>query len=510
MAITYLDEETPVSAGRVITYLDEEPTEDEPEEDIGWWDEFKLAYDTTYTDAQDWSLSLEAAMPMGNIDFEGGLPTYRSPAELYGADFENLDYEERKEYLASRREFASKLENIETIIWQEDNGKSTSASILGTMTGALMTPTTASPMGKKRITQAAIGAGIGAETAAAKQLVEGEFDPVEFGMMTALGAVAPRATEAVLKGGVSVTRRGVEAVKKAEDNTRAVAYRLVGKQATPRSQRNANKTVDKLEQEYAKGVVAGLDEETIVSSSIKKLNLTTNDLDNMLLHASRQPVIPDVESAVKIVAALDNPLASTSKLGKTFDTLAAPISTVIKNIDKKTFSRLRKYEKDLHVNTAETMNKLGKFITGAAKANKKNPVEFKSFQRALFNGNIDEAKTIAGESTTKEMRELLPEIENVRSVLNDLYEGLANAGVKVEYRNNYFPRVVRDLDGLLNAVGKTRKAEVERVLEKYVASKNKNLKTTFKSWRELDDDEISLVVSQYLQRQRGAGMAEEH
>jgi hypothetical protein len=479
--------------------------EDEPEEDIGWWDEFKLAYDTTYTDAQDWSLSLEAAMPMGNIDFEGGLPTYRSPAELYGADFENLDYEERKEYLASRREFASKLENIETIIWQEDNGKSTSASILGTMAGALMTPTTASPMGKKRITQAAIGAGIGAETAAAKQLVEGEFDPVEFGMMTGIGAVAPRATEAVFKGSVSATRLGVEAVKKAEDSTRAVAYRLVGKQATPRSQRNANKTVDKLEQEYAKGVVAGLDEETIVSSSVEKLNLTTDDLDNMLLHASRQPVIPDVESSVKIVAALDNPVASTSKLGKTFDTLAAPISTVIKNIDKKTFSRLRTYEKDLHVNTAETMNKLGKFITGAAKANKKNPVEFKSFQRALFNGNIDEAKTIAGESTAKEMRELLPEIENVRSVLNDLYEGLANAGVKVEYRNNYFPRVVRDLDGLLNAVGKTRKAEVERVLEKYVASKNKNLKTTFKSWRELDDDEISLVVSQYLQRQRGAG-----
>jgi hypothetical protein len=86
----------------------EEPAPEEPEEDIGWWDEFKLAYDTTYTDVQDWSLSLEAAMPIGNIDFEGGLPVYRSPAELYGADFENMDYEQRKEYLASRREFLDK------------------------------------------------------------------------------------------------------------------------------------------------------------------------------------------------------------------------------------------------------------------------------------------------------------------------------------------------------------------------------------------------------------------
>jgi hypothetical protein len=505
MAITYLDEETPVSVGRKITYLDEEPTEDEPEEDVSWWDEFKLAYDTTYTDVQDWGLALEAAMPVGNIDFEGGLPVYRSPAELYGANFEDMDYEERKEYLANRREFLSKLDNIDTIVWQEDNGTSTSANILGTMTGALMTPTTITPFGKTKTTQRIIGGTIGAETAAAKQLVEGEFDPVEFGMMTTLGVVAPEVTTAVVKGGGAVTRRGVEAVKEAEDKTRAVAYRLVGKEATPRSQRKADKLVNKLEQEYAKGVVAGLDEEAIVLSAMEKLKVTADELDTILVHASRQPVIPDAEASVKIVSALDNPLAFQNTFLKGVDAALAPVTTVIKNIDKQTFARLRKYEKDLHVNTAEISNKVGRFVTGAARAAKKNPVEFKSFQRALFNGNIDEAKTIAGESTAKEMRELLPEIETVRGILNDLYSGLANAGVKIEYRNDYFPRVVRDLDGLLAALGSRRKAEVELILDRHVAAKNKKLKKPVESWRDLDDDEISLVVSQYLQRQRGTG-----
>ena len=477
----------------------EEPAPEEPKEDIGWWDEFKLAYDTTYTDVQDWGLSLEAAMPMGNIDFEGGLPVYRSPAELYGADFENMDYEQRKEYLANRREFLGKLDNIDTILYQEDAGKSASASILGTLTGALATPTTVVPFGKTKVAQAATGAAIGAETAAAKQLVEGEFDPVEFGVMTTIGAVAPAATEAVVKGAASVTRKGVEAVKEAENRTRVTAARLMGKQATPRSQKKADKLVDKLEQEYAKGVVEGLDEKAIVAKANETLGLRTDDLDDVLVHASRQPVIPNAEAAVKIVAARENPLASTTMIGKAYDAVAAPISTVIKNIDKQTFARLRKYEKDLHVNSSETMNKLGKFITGAARANKSNPLEFKSFQRALFNGKIDEAKAIAADSTSKEMRDLLPEIEDVRNTLNDLYKGLKDSGVKIEYRENYFPRMVKDYDGLLRALGTTRKSEVEQVLSNYAKSKKVD------SWRELDDPEISQVISQYLQRRRGVG-----
>jgi hypothetical protein len=477
----------------------QEPSPEKPEKDIGWWDEFKLAYDTTYTDVQDWGLALEAAMPVGNIDFEDGLPVYRSPAELYGADFENMSYEKRKAYLADRREFLGKLENIDTILYQEDAGKSASAEILGTLTGALATPTTVVPFGKTKVAQAATGAAIGAETAAAKQLVEGEFDPVEFGMMTGIGAVAPAATEALVKGAATVTRKGVEAVKEAENKTRVTAARLVGKEATPRSQKKADKMVDKLEQEYARGVVEGLDEKAIVAKANETLGVTTDDLDNVLVHASRQPVIPNPEAAVKIVAARENPLATTSTIGKALDKTLAPISTVIKNIDKQTFARLRKYEKDLHVNSSETMNKLGKFITGAARANKTNPTEFKKFQRALFNGEVDEAKFIASESTSKEMRDLLPEIENVRNTLNGLYGDLKNAGVKIEYRENYFPRVVKDYDGLMRALGTTRKSEVEQILEKYAKSRKVD------SWRELDDPEISQVISQYLQRRRGVG-----
>ena len=502
MAIRFLDEEQPTeekTVGTSIRFLDEEPSPEEPKKDIGWWDEFKLSYDETYSDVQDWSLSLEAAVPVGNIDFEDGLPVYRSPAELYGADFENMSYEKRKAYLADRRDFGTKLENIDTILYQDENGKSASAEILGTLTGALSTPTTAVPFGKTKVIQAATGAAIGAETAAAKQLVEGEFDAKEFGMMTGIGAIAPAATEAVVKGAATVTRKGVEAVKEAENRTRATATRLMGKQATPRSQKKADKMVDKLEQEYAKGVVEGLDDAAIVARANETIGVTVDDLDNVLIHASRQPIIPNPEAAVKIVAARENPLASTTIVGKAYDAVAAPISTVIKNIDKKTFARLRKYEKDLHVNTAETMNQLGKFIVGGAKAAKSSPLEFKSFQRALFNGKIDEAKAIAVNSTDTEMRGLLPEIETVRQTLNGLYTGLKAAGVKVDYRENYFPRVVKDLNGLLRALGTTRKSEVETVLSKHAKAKK------VENWKELDDDEINLVVSQYLQRQRGAG-----
>jgi hypothetical protein len=502
MAIRFLDEEKPTeekTVGTSIRFLDEEPAPEEPEEDTGWWDEFKLSYDETYSDVQDWSLSLEAAVPVGNIDFEEGLPVYRSPAELYGADFESMSYEKRKAYLADRRDFGTKLKNIDTILYQDENGKSASAEILGTLTGALSTPTTAVPFGKTKVIQATVGAAIGAETAAAKQLVEGKFDAKEFGMMTGIGAIAPAATEAVVKGIGAVSRKGVETLQEIENKTRATAARLMGRQATPRSQKKANKLVDKLEQEYAKGVVDGLDDAAIIARANETLGVTIDDLDNVLVYASRQPVIPNLEASVKIVAARENPLASTTMIAKAIDAAAAPISTVIKNIDKNTFARLRKYEKDLHVNTAKITNQLGKFIVGSAKAAKSSPLEFKSFQRALFNGKIDEAKTISANSTDTEIRGLLPEIENVRQTLNSLYTGLKAAGVKVDYRENYFPRVVKDLDGLLRALGTTRKSEVETVLSKHAKAKKVD------NWKELDDDEINLVVSQYLQRQRGAG-----
>jgi hypothetical protein len=59
--------------------------------------------------------------------------------------------------------------------------------------------------------------------------------------------------------------------------------------------------------------------------------------------------------------------------------------------------------------------------------------------------------------------------------------------------------MVKDYDGLLRALGTTRKSEVEQILEKYAKSKKVD------SWRELDDPEISQVISQYLQRRRGVG-----
>jgi hypothetical protein len=356
-------------------------------------------------------------------------------------------------------------------LYQEDAGKSASAEILGTLTGALSTPTTVVPFGKTKVAQAATGAAIGAETAAAKQLVEGEFDPVEFGMMTGIGAVAPAATEAVVKAVLLYLARVLRLSKKLKTKRELLLLDSWVSKLRHGHKRKPTKLVDKLEQEYAKGVVDGLDEKAIIARANETLGVTIDDLDDVLVHASRQPVIPNAEAAVKIVAARENPLASTTIVGKAYDAVAAPISTVIKNIDKQTFARLRKYEKDLHVNSSETMNKLGKFITGAARANKSDPLEFKSFQRALFNGKVDEAKSIAAGSTSKEMRDLLPEVENVRNTLNNLYKGLKDSGVKIEYRENYFPRVVKDYDGLLRALGTTRKSEVEQILEKYAKSK---------------------------------------
>ena len=115
-----------------------EPVE-KPKADIGWLDEFEFAYDSSHTDVSNWGLALEAFTPMGEITIGGedGLISYQSPRELYGDAFvDKMSYDERRDFLLQRREQSVLDEHKDVIIFQEEEGKSGSAEIFGSLTGA--------------------------------------------------------------------------------------------------------------------------------------------------------------------------------------------------------------------------------------------------------------------------------------------------------------------------------------------------------------------------------------
>jgi len=73
--------------------------------------QLEFGFESTSSDVQNLGLIMESYFPLGNIDFsfDEGL-TYRSPEELYGPEFMAMDQEQRRSFLAAKREEAIRTE----------------------------------------------------------------------------------------------------------------------------------------------------------------------------------------------------------------------------------------------------------------------------------------------------------------------------------------------------------------------------------------------------------------
>lgn len=104
-------------------------------------------------------------------------------------------------------------------------------------------------------------------------------------------------------------------------------------------------------------------------------------------------------------------------------------------------------------------------------------------ERALLNGDIAKVKAVP------ELAKVYPEVNRI---LTDLQGKLQGLGRFAEGVGNYFPRIVRDFEGLKNALGQ----EAAKGLEK--ALLNAEAKMIKKEGRSLTDIEQSIVANRYL------------
>jgi len=107
------------------------------------WDRFQYGRDKGTSDVENAGLWLESRMPYGNLDFdENGLPVYRSPEELYGPEFMQMNPEERRMYLLNQRQQQIEIEN-QAVINANETGSF--AEGVGEFVGMLESPTTLIP-----------------------------------------------------------------------------------------------------------------------------------------------------------------------------------------------------------------------------------------------------------------------------------------------------------------------------------------------------------------------------
>ena len=460
-----------------------EPVEETPElKPISWFDEFEFAFDSSHSDVNNWGLALEAKLALGDWgEDENGDLTLKNGYELYGEEFmDEMDYDQRRDFLLNRRAEGIKEEHLNTILVQEKEGKSASAEILGSFVGMLMSPTTLLPVGKGVTGAAKAGGLLGLEIEAAEQTAEGELDVVDLAKSTAVGAV------------------GSAAVTKVAQATKNAVKVVNAKRQAKKTQVGIDNMSAKVEDQLATGLAEGLTPKQSWAKARQNLGLSASQVADLAAHG--KVMMPSVENATKIVAAKNNPIVSSNAASKMFDALAAPLSTVVRNISEPVFGRLRKFEYDVSANTQSNMEAASDFMIKASKLRKKGDkkAEYNDFETALFNGNFQKATNIA-KVYFPEILEPLQKVIGKEGVLNTLHKDLKESGVDVGFLENYFPRVVEDVGKLLNALGDTQRGALEKVL-RAEATKQK-----VGSWQELDEAVVTDIINKHLRGGQRSG-----
>ena len=460
-----------------------EPVEEKPElKPISWFDEFEFAFDSSHSDVNNWGLALEAKLALGDWgeDEEGDI-TYKNGYELYGEEFmDNMDYDQRRDFLLNRRAEGVKEEHLNTILVQDQEGKSASAEILGSFVGMLMSPTTLLPVGKGVAGAAKAGGLLGLEIEAAAQTAEGDLDVPDLVKSTVIGAT------------------GSAAITKVAQATKNAVKVVNAKRQVKRTQAGIDNMSAKVEDQLATGISEGLTPKESWTRARQNLGLSSSQIADLAAHG--KVMMPSVENATKIVTAKNNPIVSSNAATKLFDQLAAPLSTVVRNMSEPIFGRLRKFEYDVSANTQSNMQAASDFMIKASKLRKKGDrkAEYNDFETALFNGNFQKATNIA-KVFFPEILDPLQKVIGKEGVLNILHKDLKQAGVDVGFLENYFPRVVKDVGKLLNALGSTERGSLEKAL-RAEATKQK-----VGSWQELDEAVVSDIINKSLRGGQRSG-----
>lgn len=420
-------------------------------------DEFKAGVAAGQPAYENWSTAIEALVPdiaygirfehipsekkenigSGQMGRKGGagslVPIITSPEERYGVEFTNktLNFNQRIGLINQKKQDQYLSEYQDVLLSQDVHGRNDISSVTGQLLGSL-SPEDAFLFARTLKGTMMAGSIIGGETNTAQQIVDGRVDPIELTTYMAGGSV--------LAGGGKVLP---ETIKNASSY---ITNKLRQRKDFKNVVEESDNLVDVMEETAAKAVVEGVPREQIVTAVKNKLNLNEEDVLEAAKYANKNFTIPNEQEAQKIVAALDNPVLTRQSSISAFDEFVQPISTGLGKISKKMMVRMRNMDRRIAETTRNDLKTVETFFNEAsrlARAGAKNP-NFQEFELALFNQDYRAAQDIADEFFPK----LSNELPKVRELLDKRFQELKDAGVPIEYLGSYFPRSVKDLEGL--------------------------------------------------------------
>jgi hypothetical protein len=170
----------------------------------------------------------------------------------------------------------------------------------------------------------------------------------------------------------------------------------------------------------------------------------------------------------------------TKAIGKIADKYLGTISTRLGNVNQSIKTKLRKMEFDTRMATKRDIEQAVPFLDKIKTLDKKDRSDF---DLARKNGD------------TKKINELVKkydmrtEYDNVRTMLDSVYKNMAEVGYKMGYKENYFPRMIKDTEGFLEFF---RGSPDWPIIQQAIQAKEADLK------RNLDNEEKAELINSLL------------
>jgi len=408
---------------------------------------FLYSFGQAETDVGNFGDYLESQIPLGRLTFslDEGVKYY-SPEEFYGEDVENISPDQIRNSISEFKEAETQK------VLQSFEPANNLSGVAGTVTGTLASPTTALPAGAGFKGAAFLGSLYGFEYEAANQLAEtGTVKNVpSLATSTALGTVGGPI-------GVGLARSLKYAAQSA---------------AQPARKAKANSIQNNYEEAVNSKIALGDAPKKAEADAKAELGITNETLSTAANATGRKPKIMTTQDKARKSLLNDLSSDSAASRGKFrgVDTLLGAINTRLYNANRTIGGKLYRHEQDLHVQTGKYNTRVQPFYEGFNSL----PRDLRPLvSRHLFNGEFDLARKIIRSNSP----DALESFEESINVIKELGKDLQEAGtLGLELTENYWPRVVKDLEGLRNQLGAEKRGTLEQALRTF--ANNKQIKVS--------------------------------
>jgi len=343
--------------------------------------------------------------------------TYRGVKQIMGIDEEALAYE---------------AQLMTDLYESSEGGYAMGGAVIGGVlepTGLLLPGMKAASMGKAVIK----GTGIGASYASLGYVNE------EAGQ-TRLGNTAMGAGLGVVVG---------------------ASFKKISNLMEARKVNEAEQFLSGFERHWAEQMVQGK-APTQISKELKMVYPNVSEeLTNVVNLTGRKAKLSMTTKEAEELLDWHNPTTPKVKPGGLMEKIGGIVSTRVKNIDEGVFGTLRQHDYNVLVRTHENLEEVNVFMRDYTK--KIPETDRKTVDQALFNGDFDSVESVLKRHGGSE---LVQEFSRVKKVLNDFGDEFVVANRFNEKLDNYFPRYVKDFEGLKAKLGSKKATLLEDAIAK--------------------------------------------